>query len=238
MKYEEMNPREIDDVLKTRPLAYLVWGAHEWHGVHNPVGLDTLKAYHMTLDLCRATGGVVLPPVYCGFQTMKPWMGFHHTLEFSKELVTQYVFEHLENLYDEGFKAIVIVMGHYGARHVEAVNAGVARFTERHRYPKVLAIRDFDPAGWVNVKGGDHGGKNETSLMMHYREDLVDLSRLPPGELVHGRDGISPNAKESSTEHGAMLARVFVEQAAPKIRELLETALKEWPTEKADGRGF
>jgi len=32
-----------------------------------------------------------------------------------------------------------------------------------------------------------------------------------------------------------MLARTFVEQAAPKVKELLEAALKEWPKEKADG---
>jgi len=235
MKYEEMRPHEINRVLKTCPLAYLVWGSHEWHGVHNPVGLDTLKAYNMALDLCRATGGVVLPPVYCGYQTMKPWGRFKHTFEFSKELVTQYVYEHLENLYDEGFKAIVVIMGHYGAKHVEAVRAAVERFIEKHQYPKVMAIADYEPAGWINVRGGDHGGKNETSLMMHYRPDLVDLSKLPSGPLVHSRDGISENAKEANSEHGAMLARIFVEQAAPKVMAMLKEAVEKWPSEIATG---
>ena len=73
MKYEEMKPRELNGMLRECPVAYLVWGSHEWHGVHNPVGLDTLKAYHLALALCQVTGGVVLPPVYCGYQTMKPW---------------------------------------------------------------------------------------------------------------------------------------------------------------------
>ena len=39
------------------------WSQQEWHGVHNPVGLDTLKAYALTMELCKVTGGVVLPPV-------------------------------------------------------------------------------------------------------------------------------------------------------------------------------
>jgi creatinine amidohydrolase len=236
MKYEEMRPHEINAVLRDCPLAYLVWGAHEWHGVHNAVGLDTLKAYHMTLDLCRETGGVVLPPVYCGYQTMKPWMQFHHTFEFSKELVTQFVYEHLENLYDEGFKAIVVVMGHYGGKHVEAVKAGVAQFTEKHRYPKVLAMTDYEPAGWVNVRGGDHAGKNETSLLMHYRPDLVELGDLPEGELIHARDGCSVDAKEATAEHGAFLVKTFLEQATPKVRELLQQAIDEWPAEVSRGR--
>ena len=235
MKYEEMKPREINTVLRDCPLAYLVWGAHEWHGVHNAVGLDTLKAYHMTLDLCKATGGVVLPPVYCGYQTMKPWMQFHHTFEFSKSLVTQFVYEHLENLYDEGFKAIVVIMGHYGGKHVEAVKAGVAQFTEKHRYPKVLAMTDYEPAGWVDVRGGDHAGKNETSLLMHYRPDLVDLSRLPEGDLVHARDGCSTDAKEATPEHGAFLVKTFLEQATPKVRELLQEAIDGWPSEVCRG---
>ncbi|MGQ9554152.1 MAG: creatininase family protein [Anaerolineae bacterium] len=235
MKYEEMRPGEINVVLRGTPLAYLVWGSLEWHGVQNPVGLDTLKAYEMTLALCKETGGVVLPPVYCGYQTMKPWAGFRHTFEFPKELVFQLVYKYLENLYDEGFKAIVIVMGHYGNKHVDTIKEAVARFTSEHSYPRILAITDYDPASWVNVSGGDHAGKNETSLMMHFRPDLVDLARLPEGALDWKRDGCTPNAKEATTEHGAMLARLFVEQAAPKVRELLREAVENWPKQIANG---
>jgi creatinine amidohydrolase len=235
VKLEEMKPREINAVLRECPLAYLVWGALEWHGVHNAIGLDTIKAYNMALDLCRETGGVVLPPVYCGYQTMRPWQGFTHTFEFSRELVTQYAYEYLENLYDEGFRAIVLLMGHYGNKHVEALNAAVDHFVERHANVRVLAMPDYVPASWVNVSGGDHAGKNETSLLMHYRPDLVDLSRLPEGELDPNREGCTANAKEASAEHGAMLARVFVEQATPRVRELLREAMEAQPKEIADG---
>ena len=235
MKYEEMKPGQINAVLRECPIAYLPWGAHEWHGVHNPIGLDALKAHYMALELCRETGGVVLPPVYCGYQTMKPWAGFRHTLEFSRELVRQLLYEYLENLYDEGFKVTVLIMGHYGNKHVEALKEAVERFTEKHRYPKVLAITDYEPASWAGVEGGDHAGKNETSLMLHFRPDLVDLSRLPARELDFGRDGCTVNAKEATAERRAMLARLFVEQAAPKVRALLAEALAQWPREVASG---
>jgi len=235
MKYEEMQPSEINAVLRSCPLAYVVWGALEWHGVHNPIGLDALKAYYMTLELCRATGGVVLPPVYCGYQTMKPWAGFKHTIEISKETVEQLLYEYLENLYDEGFKAIVVVMGHYGARHVATIKRAVQRFAEKHKYPKVMAITDYDPASWTGIKGGDHAGKNETSLMLHFRPELVDLSRLPDGPLDSSRDGCTEDAKQATPEHGARLAKVFVEQAAPKVLELLKEAREGWPEVIATG---
>ena len=235
MKYEEMKPCEINAVVRGKPIAYLVWGAHEWHGVHNPVGLDTLKAYYMAQELCRLTGGVVLPPVYCGYQTMKPFRGFRHTFEFSKDLVTRYVYEHLLNLYDDGFKVMIVIMGHYGAKHVEAVRRGVQDFADEHALPRVLSITDYEPASWVNVKGGDHAGKNETSLMMHFRPELVDLSRLPEGSLESRRDGCTPDAKEATPEHGAMLLKTFLEQTSPKVEALLKEAIDNWPEEIADG---
>ncbi len=229
MRYEEMKPGEIELVLQSCPLAYLVWGALEWHAVHNPVGLDSLKAYYMARELCKSTGGVLLPPVYCGYQTMKPWEHFNHTFEFSKNLVRQYVYEYLENLYANGFRVIVLIMGHYGSKHVETVRAGVTDFTEKHKYPKVLAITDYEPASWVSVKGGDHGGQNETSLMMYFRPELVDLSLLPEGDLDPQREGCSATAKEATSAHGQMLVETFLAQAVPKIKELLESAMAQWP---------
>lgn len=71
--------------------------------------------------------------------------------------------------------------------------------------------------------------------MMHFRPDLVDLSRLPDGEIDPNREGCTENAKEATPEHGAMLTKVFVEQAAPKVRDLLEEANVEWPAEVANG---
>lgn len=233
MQYERMLPAELDAVLRTRPIAYLPWGAHEWHGVHNAVGLDALKAHAMALALCRETGGVVLPPVYCGYQTMKPWAEFRHTLEFSKDLVRRYVREHLENLCEEGFRVVVLIMGHYGAKHVETVRAGFDDFTERHSRSRVLAITDYEPASWCDVAGADHAGLHETSLLMHFHPELVDLTRLPARPLDDARDGCTPDAGGATAEHGAELVRVFVAQAAPRVRELLAEALAAWPLDAA-----
>ena len=90
-------------------------------------------------------------------------------------------------------------------------------------------------SSWVGVKGGDHAGKNETSLLLHYLPELVDLAELPEGELVHARDGCTVDAKEATAEHGAFLARTFLEQAAPKVRELLAEAQRDWPHEVSRG---
>ncbi len=227
MKFEECLPHQLDRVIAECPFAIVPWGAHEWHGPHNAVGLDTIKAYHMALDLCNEVGGVVLPPVYCGYQTMKPWRECRLTLEFTRETVYSFALQHLEQLYDEGFRVILILMGHYGGKHVEAIQEAVQRFNDCHARARAIAWQDYLPASWVDVKGGDHAGKNETSLLMHYRPDLVDLSRLPQnGDIdieIHGVGGEDPRL--ASAEHGAMLAELFVTQAAPKIRELISEVI-------------
>ncbi len=227
MKYEEALPHQLDELIKTCPFAIIPWGAHEWHGPQNAVGLDTLKAYYMSLDLVAEVGGVVLPPVYCGYQTMKPYKEFRHTLEFPREIVYSLVLQYLDQLYDEGFRLILIVMGHYGGKHVETIQEAVQRFNDCHSHAQAVAWPDYMPAGWVDVRGGDHAGKNETSLLMYYRPDLVDLSQLPAeGDVdieIHGVGGEDP--REATSEHGEMLAKLFVEQAAPKIREMLDEVL-------------
>ena len=102
MRYEELHPQEYQEILSTRPIAYLPWGAHEWHGPHDPLGLDSLKSWHQCLAMCERTGGIVLPPVYCGYGTMKPHAGFQCTLEFRMETVQDLVRQYLEQLCDEG----------------------------------------------------------------------------------------------------------------------------------------
>ena len=45
MRYEEMKPEDYRRAKEAAPIAYVAWGAHEWHGKQNPLGLDTLKAH-------------------------------------------------------------------------------------------------------------------------------------------------------------------------------------------------
>jgi hypothetical protein len=54
---------------------------------------------------------------------------------------------------EKDFRIMVVIMGHYGARHAEAVKSGVTEFTEQHAYPRVLAIADYEPASWIDFKG-------------------------------------------------------------------------------------
>ena len=224
MRYEEMKPEDYTRAKDAVPIAYIPWGAHEWHGRHNPLGLDTLKAHGQCLALCAETGGVVFPPVYCGYQTMKPHAGFDCTLEFSRECVKMLVGEYLEQLADEGFKVIIILMGHYGSRHQEAIKEVVADFNASHPSTSAWAFPDYEPTADEGFPG-EHGACYETSYMMWFRPELVDLTRLPQGgeldRTTEGVHGLDPRTN-ASPKKGRDGVNVLVKNAAQRILELLE----------------
>lgn len=222
-RYELMRPSEIEDVLKTAPVAYIPWGALEWHGVHNCIGLDALKVHAICIDAAKKTGGVVLPPIFAGFHTMKPYKGFKHTIEISAEAIQKLLREYLEQLRDEGFKVLVVLMGHYGKAHVDAVTQVCDEFNSQYPDVTVLAFPEYLVAVDDGVRG-DHAGAYETALMMHYYPETVDLSALPQGRpLTIDEDGIGgEDPREKATaEYGKWLAETIVKRLAEKVTNAL-----------------
>lgn len=223
MRYEEMKPEDYRRAKEAAPIAYIPWGAHEWHGKHNPLGLDTIKAHWQCIGLCSETGGVVFPEVYCGHDTMKPHAGFDSTLEFSAECVKLLATEYLEQLADEGFKVIVILMGHYGSVHQDAIKDVVSDFNDSHAGVIAWAFPDYEPTRDEGFPG-EHAACFETSYIMWFRPELVDLTRLPQdGELdsaAEGVHGLDPRTN-ASPKNGRDGVNVLVRNAAPKILELL-----------------
>lgn len=224
MRYELTKPEDYRRMKEAAPIAYLAWGAHEWHALHNPLGLDSLKAHGICQVLCEETGGIVFPPIYCGHQTMKPYAGFDATLEFSKECVQLLATETLYQLADEGFKVIVLVMGHYGPLHVKALREVVSDFNESQDKAVVWAWPDYEPILSEGLRG-DHAGQTETSYMLYFHPESVDLSRLPQeGELdmmKDGVDGVDPRGGNASAEFGRHALDVLVRNVVPRIQELL-----------------
>jgi creatinine amidohydrolase len=220
-QYELLRPEQIEHIRRKKPIAYLPWGALEWHSYHNPVGLDGLKAHGLCLALARETGGVVLPPIYVGTDTIKPLKGFQHTLEHSAETVGRLCTEYLEQLTEEGFKVLVLVMGHYGGGHVKAIREAADAFSPRHTQVTVWAFPDSEP-----LEGrypANHAARGETSFQLLFSPDLVDLSLLPKDrEATLDEDGVwGEDPRKATAEEGTAMLKLFLEHAVPKINSLL-----------------
>ena len=109
-----------------------------------------------------------------------------------------------------GFKAMVILTGHYGAAQQLVVRETAVRMTRLTGVP-ILGTPEYFLAhdeGYL----GDHAAWGETSLMMHLDPPSVDLARLgdEPHPGVFGRD---PKAHATAAD-GERLARVIVARLA------------------------
>ncbi|MBA4387738.1 MAG: hypothetical protein C0404_07140 [Verrucomicrobia bacterium] len=59
VQYERLRPHQIAARRRAFPVAFLPIGTIEWHGVHNPVGLDTLKIHALLCECAKQMGGLV-----------------------------------------------------------------------------------------------------------------------------------------------------------------------------------
>lgn len=66
VEYHKLRPRQVVERREACPVAYLGLGTLEWHGFHNPLGVDGLKAHGVACYLARRIGGVAMPPLYWG----------------------------------------------------------------------------------------------------------------------------------------------------------------------------
>lgn len=179
VQWERMLPAEYRAAVAALPVVFLPLGTVEWHGEHNALGLDSLKAHALCIEAARrAGGGVVHPPVYGGMGgldkpatvVLEPELAWENTL--LRPLLEQLCSE----FHRQGFRAIIIVTGHYGHNQQIVVREVGARMTERLQIP-VLGTPEY----WLaHDEGylGDHAGIGETSLLWHLHPDLVKIERI------------------------------------------------------------
>lgn len=208
-----MRPAQLEKAIRDFPVAYVPFGLIEWHGRHLPLGNDALKAHAILVKTAEQFGGVVYPPVY-----------FHEG--FPQESLVPVLTELFRRLKKTGFRVIIGVSGHNVQGQIDMINKALAP-----------VVGDGAAAGaglWeITLSRGpesntDHAAKWETSNMMFFYPDLVDISALGDGPLApsmkppDGIGGLDPR-KHASAEAGRRNAELASRAIGRKARELLES---------------
>lgn len=227
VQWEMMFPYNFRKNLEKLPTVFLPLGTVEWHGEHNALGLDALKAQALCVMAARqAEGGIVHPPLYGGMGGLdKP-----ATVVIEGEYAWDYLVVRpmLERLCGEfhriGFKAIIMLTGHYGHNQQIMVKETAIRMSERLRIP-VIGMPEYlfaCDAGYL----GDHAGIGETSLMLYLYPELADLSRIDDDPDYGADDKIKAG---SAKELGKKYASLIIKRLAS-----LATKLPGWDENKLD----
>jgi creatinine amidohydrolase len=211
-----LRPAQIVARREECPVVYIPIGTLEWHGVHNPVGADTLQAEGLAVLCAQKGGGLVFPALYYGESRLEalmeanasdreliademelspdnfapdrqPFSATEQALNYHKLLL--HILAEAQSL---GFKVGVLVAGHYPL--IDHARAAVLQFNQREfsRRQGMLAWAFVD---YLLVKdqyesAGDHAAGWETSHLLALHPESVDLSLLPPvGERLIGVGG-------------------------------------------------
>ena len=217
-QWELMLPEEFDRAKKNLPVCFMPLGTVEWHGFHNALGLDSLKAHTLCIEAARqAGGGIVHPPLYGGMGGLNEpaTVEIEPEMSWQNSLLRPWLEKLCSEFHRQGFKAIIMLTGHYGHNQQIVVRETAARMSERLQIP-ILGTPEYWLAMDVGYLG-DHAGIGETSLLWHLHPDLVAIDRID-ADPVYGKDSIikegsSPELgkayAESITARLATLARVM-----------------------------
>ncbi len=185
-------------------------GHTEQHGFHLPLNVDTLIIEAIAKGTVEAVPdqAVTLPVMPYGVSTHR--QAFAGTLNAGGRAFEDFYGAVIDSLVARGFDRFYLMSGHGG--NCSFFTTVVKYAGERHR-------RIFAATAWLYLSGPDgvaalekyrrskiggmgHAGELETSLMLHLRPDLVDMSKV-----VDETDFVAtPNYYMDWVEGGSLIA--------------------------------
>jgi creatinine amidohydrolase len=178
----EYRASEFDKLDPDRTIAVLPLAAVEQHGPHLPLGTDALIAEGML----RTAAGLLPPdldirvlPIQAvgksnehlyaaGTLTLPPTTAIEAWTELGL------------SVHRAGVRKLVIINAHGGNEEIMGIVARELRVRCNMLAVKTSWMRFGLPEGLfsaLELRDGIHGGDIETSLMLHFRPDLVDMQR-------------------------------------------------------------
>ena len=217
VEYELMTPGDVLEARRRASVVFVPIGPLEWHGPHLPLGTDGLIPHRVAVEVARDTGGVVLPTLYVGTDSVRPRgtvpqglgaLGIADThdrvqgmdlpgfpvksMYFHETVFGAVIRETVRLLKREPWSLIVLVNGHGAPNQQRMLN----RIADEENDPPVLEVLALNT--WIpdDTSGAGHADRAEASMMMAVEGDRVHVDRLPPaGEpLVYQEFGVVDGA--------------------------------------------
>ena len=262
--WQEMTTEEFAALDAERVIAVLPVAAIEQHGPHLPVCADACSnqaVIERTLELLPEELPVtVLPMMPVG--KSNEHSAFPGTLTLEPETLRRLWTEIAESVHRAGIRKLVLFNSHGGQPPIMDV---VARDLRVRLDMLVVVANQFslfpnDLFPDDEVRYGIHGGSKETSIMLHLRPDLVDMSKAQnfrplmadlAGDFQHltvtgptrfawqAQDlnpaGVVGNARDADAERGAQLIDHAAAQFVAVLKEVDRyplSNLREGPLER------
>ncbi len=212
-----MRPGQLEAAIRDFPVAYVPFGLIEWHGRHLPLGNDAIKAHAILVKCAEQFGGAVYPP-----QWLHNGFDLEHLIPVYTEL--------FQKLKSTGFRVIMGISGHNVQGQMDMINKALEPVTADGTAAGIglweMTLSQCDESN------SDHAAKWETSNMMFFYPDRVDISELGDEEIIldmrapWGIGGLDPR-EHASAEVGRRNAELASKAIGEKARELLNSLAPE-----------
>ncbi len=173
-----------DVINKRYDVVVLPWGAIEPHNYHLPYTTDAILSHAVAVDAAQIALGssvrsMVLPPVYYGSQNPgQRELPFCVHGKYSTQWAI--LLDIVSSLYYQGFRKMIIVNGHGGNSFKNMLRDLAVEYPDF-----MLGVCDWfslvSEEGYFEEKG-EHAHELETSVMLHYHPELVDMSQAGDGQ--------------------------------------------------------
>lgn len=183
---------EFAEALDEVDLAILPVGVVEAHGPHLPLGTDFIIPERLALDLASRLNALVFPAISYG--VVGSLSSYYGTLGISQATLESLIFEVLRGLVENGLDRVVILNGHGGSEHVEALRRAV-RKGWRELGIKSVVVHWWTYAESIARKhgiGGGHAGGVEGAAVRAIDPGLVKSDSPDVDEIYTVREGIDP----------------------------------------------
>lgn len=178
MRLENISWKDCEDYFKSHDMVILITGSTENHGLHNPLGTDTMIP-NKILELIEKKSDILICPTLpygdCDFHTE-----YTGSISIGSDLLEMVVQRISDCLYDCGARHFVFLNGHGGNTHALSKVC-------RHLYKKGAVGTIFD---WWTIAGklnpewaGGHGAGQETAAMLYVNPDLVQTDKIMDSPL-------------------------------------------------------
>jgi creatinine amidohydrolase len=224
---QELTRPAFEDWLKNEPapVAIIGIGAIEQHGLHLPLGTDSLGVVKFIHEVASRTNSVCVHPCWPGYSPHH--MAFAGTVTFSEDTLMGVLLDTINSLAAHGLKRFVLINYHGGNTNIMNLAAQIAK-----REYNVMVATPESPTTTELAKEikrrsekhlDVHSGPNETSFSLHHFPELVEMWRLKDWKNPTLLDAALQEFMDPDREDFEVVHQVFMACLPPNTDDITTT---------------
>ena len=211
---QELTRPDFEDWLEHEPAPVVIMGigSIEQHGLHLPLGTDSLGVRAFIHEVAKRSNSVCVHPCWPGYSPHH--MGFRGTITLREETLLSILLDTIESLAAHGVKRFLLINHHGGNTNIMSLAAQIAR-----REFRVMVATPRGPSGTELAKKAQkleqryfdvHSGPLETAYALNYFPELVEMWRLKDWRNTFKADQRLMEFLDPDREDNELVSQVFM----------------------------